>query len=295
MRLTALTVGSRGGRAALPGPGGGLQRAGHQVTLATHRPFEPDARRLGSGSRRPRATLDRCWRPNRSAWLEAGRHPLRGTRRLLAVARPLAARLLADATAACQDAEAIIYAPLGFGGAQIAERTASRRCWPRCCRSAPPGRSWPGRARLAVGWRLQPCSATWSPSSSAGSRSAGDQPVAAPHPGAAARAAAWTRPRSAAPTSTGPHHRDRLHRRGQEALRRQAPGQGGCSGRRPSGRPAALRRTQRRGHERHGLASVGPPLIGYDAALPKASSRSAVVDGCGCFSGVPLCLGGIGV
>jgi len=37
------------GREALPGPGGGLQRAGHQVSLATHRPFEPDARRLGLG------------------------------------------------------------------------------------------------------------------------------------------------------------------------------------------------------------------------------------------------------
>src|SRR5215217_1338819 len=37
------------GRAALPGPRGGLQRAGHQVTLATHRPIEPDARRLGLG------------------------------------------------------------------------------------------------------------------------------------------------------------------------------------------------------------------------------------------------------
>src|SRR5215213_9569379 len=36
------------GREALPGPGGGL-RAGHQVSLATPRPFEPDARRLGLG------------------------------------------------------------------------------------------------------------------------------------------------------------------------------------------------------------------------------------------------------
>jgi len=62
------------GHEALPGPGGGLW-AGHQVTLATQRPIEPDARRLGSGSRRPRATLDRCWRPSRGAWLEAGRHP----------------------------------------------------------------------------------------------------------------------------------------------------------------------------------------------------------------------------
>ena len=85
------------------------------------------------------------------AWLEAGRHPLRGTRRLLAVARPLAARLLADATAACQDAEAIIYAPLGFGGAQIAERNRV----PAVLASLLPlslTRAFPARARPPGGW-----------------------------------------------------------------------------------------------------------------------------------------------
>src|SRR5215213_8609521 len=61
------------GRAALPGPGGGLQRAGHQVTLATHRPIEPDARRLGLGFAPPEGTSDRSWRPSRGAWLEAYR------------------------------------------------------------------------------------------------------------------------------------------------------------------------------------------------------------------------------
>jgi hypothetical protein len=59
------------GREALPGPGGGL-RAGHQVSLATPRPFEPDARRLGLGfaptEGNPRQVLrpskgTRGWRP----------------------------------------------------------------------------------------------------------------------------------------------------------------------------------------------------------------------------------------
>jgi hypothetical protein len=62
------------------------------VTLATHRPIEPDARRLGLGfaptEGNPRQVLET---EQGDAWLEAGRHPLRGTRRLLAVARPLAA------------------------------------------------------------------------------------------------------------------------------------------------------------------------------------------------------------
>jgi UDP:flavonoid glycosyltransferase YjiC (YdhE family) len=121
MRLTALTVGSRGDTKPYLALAG-LQRAGHQVTLATHRPIEPDARRLGLGfaptEGNPRQVLET---EQGDAWLEAGRHPLRGTRRLLAVARPLAARPLADATAACQDAEAIIYAR---GGLAVMNGTA---------------------------------------------------------------------------------------------------------------------------------------------------------------------------
>jgi hypothetical protein len=225
------------GRAALPGPGGGLQRAGHQVTLATHRPIEPDARRPGLGftptEGNPRQVLET---EQGRAWLEAGRHPLRGTRRLLAVARPLTARLLADATAACQDAETIVDAPLRFAGAHIAERNRVPAVLASLLPLSPT-RAFP--APGAPAWRL---GGAYNPAQPPGRREVrlaavprADQPVAAPHPGAAARAAAWTRPRSAAPTSTGPQHRDRLHRPGQEALRRQAPGQGGCSGRRPSG------------------------------------------------------------
>jgi hypothetical protein len=61
------------GRAALPGPGGGLQRAGHQVTLATHRPIEPDARRLGLGFAPTEGNPRQILRPSRGAWLEAYR------------------------------------------------------------------------------------------------------------------------------------------------------------------------------------------------------------------------------
>jgi sterol 3beta-glucosyltransferase len=127
------------------------------VTLATHRSFEPDARRLGLGfapiEGNPREILET---EEGRAWLEAGRHPLRGARRLLALARPLAARLLADATAACQDAEAIIYAPLGFAGAHIAERNRVPAVLASLVPLSPPGVSGARRACLAVGWRLQP-------------------------------------------------------------------------------------------------------------------------------------------
>ena len=205
MRLTALTVGSRGDAKpylALAGAAAGWP-PGDLATPARSSPT-PAAWGLGFAPTEgnPRQMLET---EQGDAWLEAGRHPLRGTRRLLAVARPLAARLLADATAACQDAEAIIYARGGLAAPRSPSATASRRCWPRCCRSASPGRSRP-RARPPGG-----LGGAYNPAQPPGRRAVrlaavprADQPVAAPHPGAAARAAARTRPHPAAPTSTGP-------------------------------------------------------------------------------------------
>jgi sterol 3beta-glucosyltransferase len=124
MQVTVLTVGSRGDIQPYLALGRGLQAAGHQVRLATHPPFEPEIRAHGlqfapiTGN--PHQLLQT---PEGLAWLEAGRNPLRGTRRLLALARPHLTRLLEDAVAAGQDAEAIIYAPLGFAGAHIAQAT----------------------------------------------------------------------------------------------------------------------------------------------------------------------------
>ena len=131
------------GREALPGPGGGL-RAGHQVSLATPRPFEPDARRLGLG-----------------------------------------------------------FAPTEGNPRQVLE--TEQGC-------------------VAGG---RPPSAAWHTAAAGGG-----SPPGGPAAG----------------------RRDR---------------------RLPGRRGHHLRPWGFGGHERHGLASVGPPLIGYDAALPKAFSRSA--------------------
>jgi sterol 3beta-glucosyltransferase len=124
MQLTILTVGSRGDVQPYLALGRGLQAAGHQVRLATHPPFEREIRSHGLAfapiTGNPRELLHS---PEGLAWLEAGRNPLRGTRRLLALARPHLTRMLADAVSAGHDAEAIIYAPLGLAGAHIAEAT----------------------------------------------------------------------------------------------------------------------------------------------------------------------------
>jgi sterol 3beta-glucosyltransferase len=126
VRVTILTVGSRGDVHPYLALGAGLHRAGHQVTVATHRPFASDTRHHGLGfaplDANPRQLLES---DAGRAWLEAGANPIAGARRLVALARPLLARLLADATAACEHADAIIYAPLALAGPHIAERTGA--------------------------------------------------------------------------------------------------------------------------------------------------------------------------
>jgi len=93
------------------------------VILATHLPFEGEVTKAGLVFRpiegNPREILES---EAGLAWLEAGRNPIAGTRRLLDVARPVIHRMLTDAAKACQDAECILYPPLGMSGFHIAER-----------------------------------------------------------------------------------------------------------------------------------------------------------------------------
>lgn len=94
--------------------------------MATHRPFAPDIDRYGlrfaALDANPRQLLES---DAGRAWLEAGANSVVGARRLAALARPLLAQLLADATIACEQADAIIYAPLAFAAPHIAERTVA--------------------------------------------------------------------------------------------------------------------------------------------------------------------------
>jgi sterol 3beta-glucosyltransferase len=123
LHVTILTVGSRGDVQPYLALAGGLHQAGYQVRVATHRPFQAAVQQRGLEFRpvegNPRQLLES---EAGLAWLEAGRNPLRGTQRLLQLARPHVARLLTDAVAACQDTQAIIYAPLGMAGYHIAQQ-----------------------------------------------------------------------------------------------------------------------------------------------------------------------------
>jgi sterol 3beta-glucosyltransferase len=123
LHITILTVGSRGDVQPYLALAGGLRQAGYQVRVATHQPFQATVHQRGLEFRPVEGNPRRLLESEAGlAWLEAGRNPLRGTQRLLQLARPHVARLLADAVAACQSTGAIIYAPLGMAGYHIAQQ-----------------------------------------------------------------------------------------------------------------------------------------------------------------------------
>jgi UDP:flavonoid glycosyltransferase YjiC (YdhE family) len=122
MRITILTVGSRGDLQPYVALGVGLRAAGHEVRLATHEPFREfvlahglEFAPLGADPKQVIAGRQG------QAWLESGDSLIRFISRFLRLFRPLLEQNLADTSHACVGSEAIVWAPLAFAGYHIAE------------------------------------------------------------------------------------------------------------------------------------------------------------------------------
>lgn len=125
-RITILTSGTRGDVQPLIALGLGLQQAGYAVRVATHAPFQPLVAAYGLEfalvAANPNELL--AGPPGRGALVYAG-NPLRSlqaTMRYLRAARPVFARMIAEAWQVCQDAEALIVTLPTTWGQQIADR-----------------------------------------------------------------------------------------------------------------------------------------------------------------------------
>jgi sterol 3beta-glucosyltransferase len=122
MRILMLAVGSRGDVQPCIALGLGLRGAGHSVAIATHHEFEGSVTANGLAFEplegNPRALLQS---EEGLEWLEAGGNPVRGLRRLVAVARPVLRGLMRDTVAACRGAEAIVFTPLAATGFHVGE------------------------------------------------------------------------------------------------------------------------------------------------------------------------------
>ena len=119
IRIVITTAGSRGDVQPCVALGLGLKRAGHLVTVATWTPFRDLIK--GSGlSFYPVAGPD----PDRlvAALVEAGGNPMQYAGRFRDLLCPHFTQGFHDCLAACRNADAIVYTPLGFTGYMAAEQ-----------------------------------------------------------------------------------------------------------------------------------------------------------------------------
>ena len=122
MRVTLLTVGSRGDVQPYVALGRGLRAAGHEVVVATHEPFRALVTECGLGFRPVAGNVQEVFRS------EAVRRALRITNpaaflrelRRLGFA-PFVQRWQQDALEACREAGAIVFSPIGIFAYHVAE------------------------------------------------------------------------------------------------------------------------------------------------------------------------------
>ncbi len=110
MRITILTVGSRGDVQPYIALGAGLQQAGHAVRLVAHDNFVSWIQAYGLDAY-PMAgnPLESMQDEVGRNWLDAGGNPATFVRRMLAVAAPMMWQIVEDYAAASRDADLILY------------------------------------------------------------------------------------------------------------------------------------------------------------------------------------------
>ena len=122
MRITVLTVGSRGDVQPYIALSAGLETGGYEVTLATHASFREAVESRGLEFRSiamdPREVMR--GREGRE-WMESGENPVRFIRELVRFIRPHLRDHLAEVRAACDGADGVVFSPLAFAGWHVAE------------------------------------------------------------------------------------------------------------------------------------------------------------------------------
>lgn len=133
MRITILTLGSRGDVQPYVALGLGLRGVGHDVRVATHAEFEGFIRARGlefsplAGD--PRSLLETA---NGQQLLASGGNPVPLIRQFVRLFEPLAHRCLADGWSACQDADAVVFSMAACFGHWIAQKRRVPSCAAYC-------------------------------------------------------------------------------------------------------------------------------------------------------------------
>jgi UDP:flavonoid glycosyltransferase YjiC (YdhE family) len=124
MRIVIIALGTRGDVQPYLALGRGLQRAGHQVRLATHTNFRQFVQEHGLDFA-PIAGDSQMILAGEAgqSWMETGGNFLGFARHLAQVALPMSRQVATDCLAACRDADAVLGSVLGFlAGYAVSEK-----------------------------------------------------------------------------------------------------------------------------------------------------------------------------
>ena len=115
MKITIITIGSRGDIQPIVALGKGLKSAGYEVTVATHEPYHEFVTRHKLGFFRidgnPQDILDGN---EGQAWLESGKNPLKMLTRMRTLATPLFRTMSLQTLEAAQSTDVLMFTTLGF-------------------------------------------------------------------------------------------------------------------------------------------------------------------------------------
>jgi UDP:flavonoid glycosyltransferase YjiC (YdhE family) len=144
VKITIVTIGSRGDVHPYVALGIGLKNAGHHVRIATHSYFEPLIRQhslefaLIAGDPREAVESDLG-----QAWLATGTNGLAFMRQMFRVMEPLLARAMRDAEVACREADLVLYSMIGGIGVHHVLEKLGKTGFPTYLQPATPTRAFP--------------------------------------------------------------------------------------------------------------------------------------------------------
>jgi UDP:flavonoid glycosyltransferase YjiC (YdhE family) len=123
MKVTVVAIGSQGDVQPYIALGAGLKAGGYDVRLATHANFEPAAREHGlefaAVEGNPRMILET---EAGKALMETGSNIVIHVRRLKSLANEIIQQILSSIWKACQDTDAIVHSPFGFGSVYASQK-----------------------------------------------------------------------------------------------------------------------------------------------------------------------------
>jgi UDP:flavonoid glycosyltransferase YjiC (YdhE family) len=122
MRITILTVGSRGDVQPFIALGLGLQQAGHTVELATHSPFQAMVHSYGLEFAPIEGDVQALMAGETGQQMLETGNPFQLIQRYTQMVEPLLAQAMADSWKACQGSEAIIGTAYTSWGYDIAQK-----------------------------------------------------------------------------------------------------------------------------------------------------------------------------